>query len=42
MDAITRKAFSLLRDIKSVTFATVNEGDPAALIIDVMLAEEDS
>ena len=41
MDQITTKALKLLREIKSVTFATVNNGQPAARIIDVMLVEED-
>ena len=42
MDQITRKALKLLREIKSVMFATVNKGEPAARIIDVMLVKEDS
>jgi uncharacterized pyridoxamine 5'-phosphate oxidase family protein len=41
MDQISKKALTLLREIKSVTFATVNNGQPAARIIDVMLVEED-
>jgi uncharacterized pyridoxamine 5'-phosphate oxidase family protein/NAD-dependent dihydropyrimidine dehydrogenase PreA subunit len=41
MDQTTRRALKLLREIKSVTFATVNNGLPAARIIDVMLVEED-
>lgn len=40
MDATTRRAFALLRAVKSVTFATVNRGEPAARIVDVMLADE--
>lgn len=41
MDQTTKKAFKLLRDVKSVAFATVNNGEPAVRIADVMLAEED-
>ena len=41
MDQAARKALKLLREVKSVTFATVNNGEPAARIIDVMLVEED-
>ena len=41
MDQTAKNAFKLLREIKSVTFATVNNGQPAARIIDVMLVEED-
>jgi uncharacterized pyridoxamine 5'-phosphate oxidase family protein len=41
MDETARKALSLLREIKSVTFATLNGNDPAARIADVMLFEED-
>lgn len=41
MDQIATKALKLLREIKSITFATVNNGQPAARIIDVMLVEED-
>ena len=41
MDQMARKALKLLREIKSVTFATVNKGVPAARIIDVMLVKED-
>jgi uncharacterized pyridoxamine 5'-phosphate oxidase family protein len=41
MDLITQKGLRLLREIKSVTFATVNSGQPAARIVDVMLVEED-
>jgi uncharacterized pyridoxamine 5'-phosphate oxidase family protein/NAD-dependent dihydropyrimidine dehydrogenase PreA subunit len=37
----SKKALKLLRQIKSVTFATLNRGQPAARIIDVMLVEED-
>jgi uncharacterized pyridoxamine 5'-phosphate oxidase family protein/NAD-dependent dihydropyrimidine dehydrogenase PreA subunit len=40
MDETAHKALSLLRDIKSVTFATVNEGQPSARIIDVMFVED--
>jgi uncharacterized pyridoxamine 5'-phosphate oxidase family protein/NAD-dependent dihydropyrimidine dehydrogenase PreA subunit len=41
MDQITKKALTLLREIKSITFATVSNGQPAARIIDVMLLETD-
>ena len=41
MDQTTQKALKLLREIKSVTFATVSHGLPAARIIDVMLVKED-
>ena len=41
MDPITKKALTLLRQIKSITFATVNHGLPAARIIDVMLVKDD-
>ena len=41
MDDITVRALKLLREIKSVAFATVNQGEPAVRIIDVMLVEED-
>ena len=41
MDQMARKALRLLREIKSVVFATLNAGQPAARIIDVMLAEDD-
>jgi len=41
MDEIAKKALKLLREIKSVTFATVNDGEPAARIIDVMFVDED-
>ena len=40
MDEVCRRAFTLLRAVKSVTFATVNDGRPAARIIDVMLEDE--
>jgi uncharacterized pyridoxamine 5'-phosphate oxidase family protein/ferredoxin len=42
MDQTTRKALALLREVKSVAFATVNNGGPDARIADVMLVEEDS
>ena len=35
------KAFKLLREVKSVAVATVNNGKPEVRIADVMLAEED-
>ena len=41
MDQASRKALKMLREIKSVTFATVNNGEPAARIIDIMLVKED-
>lgn len=41
MDQASTKALKLLREIKSVTFATINNGEPAARIIDVMLLKED-
>ena len=41
MDPTSKKALTLLRQIKSITFATVNKGQPAARIIDVMIVDED-
>jgi uncharacterized pyridoxamine 5'-phosphate oxidase family protein len=41
MDPTTRKALKLLRDVKSVAFATVDNEEPAVRIADVMLVEED-
>ena len=41
MDKTAWKALSLLREIKSVTFATIKNGQPAARIIDVMFVDED-
>ena len=41
MDQIAEKALKFLREIKSVAFATVNSGEPAVRIADVMLFEED-
>jgi len=41
MDEIVEKALKLLREIKSVTFATINNKEPSARIIDVMFVEED-
>ena len=41
MDKTGQKALKLLREIKSVTFATINSGEPAARIIDVMLVKAD-
>jgi len=41
MDETVRKALKLLREIKSVTFATMNDSQPSARIIDVMYVEED-
>ncbi|MGD9055254.1 MAG: 4Fe-4S binding protein [Desulfobacterales bacterium] len=40
-DPIATKALKLLREIKSITFATLNKSLPAARIIDVMLVKED-
>lgn len=41
LDHITAKALKLLREIKSITFATLKNGLPAARIIDVKLVKED-
>lgn len=41
MDLITTKTLKLLGEVKSVVFATVNRGEPAARIIDVMMVKED-
>ncbi|HOO90748.1 MAG TPA: 4Fe-4S binding protein [Syntrophales bacterium] len=41
MDKTSQKALSLLREIKSVTFSTSNDGKPSARIIDVMFVEDD-
>ena len=41
MDTTAKKALTLLREVKSVTFATVNHGHPDARIIDVMMVKED-
>ena len=41
MNETTSRALALLRQVKSVTFATVGEGVPAARIVDVMLVKED-
>jgi len=41
MDDVTRRAFGLLREIKSVAGATVNDGMPENRILDVMLVEDD-
>ena len=41
MNEIAERALKLLREVKSVTFATVDGGQPAARIIDVMYVEED-
>ena len=41
MDKIAKKALGLLREVKSVTFSTVNGGEPASRIIDVMLVDDD-
>jgi len=41
MDDTARRALTFLRAIKSVAFATVNNGAPAVRIADVMLVKED-
>ena len=41
MDETAKRAMALLREVKSVTFATVNGDEPAARIIDVMLVDDD-
>lgn len=41
MNESARRALNLLREVKSVAFATVNNGEPAVRIVDVMLVEED-
>jgi uncharacterized pyridoxamine 5'-phosphate oxidase family protein/NAD-dependent dihydropyrimidine dehydrogenase PreA subunit len=41
MDQTTKKAFNLLREVKSVAFATVNKGEPDVRIADVMIVGED-
>ncbi len=41
MDKNRERAFKLLREIKSVSVATINNGEPEVRIADVMLAEED-
>ena len=41
MDEIARRSLKLLREIKSVAFATINDKEPSARIIDVMFVEED-
>jgi len=41
MDETARRALGLLRAVKSVTFATVNDGEPASRIIDVVLIDND-
>ena len=40
MDKIAKEALGLLREVKSVTFSTVNGGEPASRIIDVMLVDD--
>ena len=40
MDEIARNALKLLREIKSVVFATIKDSQPSARIIDVMFVEE--
>ncbi|NVM26463.1 MAG: 4Fe-4S binding protein [Desulfobacterales bacterium] len=41
MDQTKKKAFRLLREVKSVAVATVNNGKPDVRIADAMLAQED-
>ena len=41
MEKTAKKALKLLREIKSVTFATIKDGEPSARMIDVMFVEED-
>ena len=41
MNKIVEKAFRLLREVKSVAVATVNNANPDVRIADVMLAQED-
>ena len=41
MNEAAQKALDLVREIKSVVFATVDKGAPAARIIDVMMVKED-
>jgi uncharacterized pyridoxamine 5'-phosphate oxidase family protein len=41
MDQTAQKALELLREIKSVTFATMKDAEPSARMIDVMFVEED-
>jgi uncharacterized pyridoxamine 5'-phosphate oxidase family protein len=41
MNELIHRAFTLLREVKSVSVATVNDGKPEVRIADVMLAEED-
>ena len=41
MDQTTRRALTLLLDIKSLAFATVNEGIPDIRIINIMLIDEE-
>lgn len=41
MDSTVNKAFKLLREIKSISVATINNDAPDVRIADVMLAEED-
>lgn len=41
MNQAARKALKLLRRVKSVTFATIEDGLPAARVADVMLVDDD-
>ena len=42
MDPIVKKAFTLLRKIRSVTFATINNNTPDARIADVMMVDDNA
>jgi len=41
MNKLTHRAFTLLREVKSISVATVHNGTPEVRIADVMLANED-
>lgn len=41
MDEVTQRALNILLKVKSMTFATINQGEPDARIVNVMLVEED-
>ncbi|PLX41244.1 MAG: (4Fe-4S)-binding protein [Deltaproteobacteria bacterium] len=41
MDELAKRALAYLREIKSVTFATVEQGVPSARIIDVMMVDDE-
>jgi hypothetical protein len=40
MDEVTRRTLNLILEVKSVAFATVNNGEPDVRIANVMLVEE--